>query len=49
MTKKELKQKMLEFIQSKQDDDNNEWWCTDRELNEMVLAEFAETIGINLD
>jgi len=48
MTKKELKQKMLEFINRQEGAQKQEWWCTDRLAYFGVMKEFAEEVGIEI-
>jgi len=42
MTKKELKEKISNFLNECDDKENNEWYCTKKELSEMILNEFME-------
>lgn len=50
MTKKELKQRMLEYINRQSDFDKDEWYGTQRDFVESVLTEFArDEFGMDLD
>jgi hypothetical protein len=50
MTKKELKQKMLDFINRQDDNVKDEWYATNRGVYKFVIEEFAkEEFGIDLE
>lgn len=48
MTKIELKQKMLEYIASQQDDHKDEFYFTYRRMAQCVLEDFAKELNIDL-
>lgn len=48
MTKSELKKKMLEFLETKDPDNEDEWYGTDRLFYTDILSEFCKTINIEL-
>ena len=48
MTKQELKQKMLEYISSQSDNDQDDWYTTSQNAAECILEEFAQTLNIDL-
>lgn len=48
MTKEELAQKMLEFIETKDGDYFDEWYATPRDFAAGILCDFAEHIGVEL-
>ena len=49
MTKRELKQKILEFISLQENTRSDEWWCTDMELAEEFMERFAKFVGVDLE
>ena len=48
MTEQELMEKMLAFIDTKDGDRMDEWYCDERGLYAMPLEEFAQFIGLEL-
>lgn len=48
MTKSELAKKMVDFIVS-QNVVKDEWYTTERSMATMVLTQFADQLGIDLD
>ena len=48
MTKKELKAKMLEWINDFDADNKDEWYVTDRRLHGDAIADFAELLNIDI-
>lgn len=48
MTKKELEQKMREFIEMQDNNIKEEWWGTPQVLYKSVMQEFASTLNIKL-
>jgi hypothetical protein len=48
MTKKDLKQKMLEFISLQSDNDKDSWYTTSQNAAQYILMEFAEYLNIDL-
>ena len=48
MTKKELKQAMIDFINRKDNTVKEESYCTDRDWAESIIKEFAEDLNIDL-
>jgi hypothetical protein len=48
MTKDELREKMLAFIESKDGDYNDEWYATPRDFAAVTLSDFAEYLGIEI-
>lgn len=48
MTKKELKQALLDFIQKHDDTYNNEWYCTAHSLAESFIENLAADLKIDL-
>jgi hypothetical protein len=49
MTKKELKQKMLDFINRQDDYVKDEWYATNYVIYCHIMKEFAEDLGIELE
>lgn len=49
MNKKELEQKIIDFILSQQDEYEDEWYGTDRVLKGSTMVEFAEVFGITIE
>ena len=49
MTKKELKQKMLEYIALQSDNDKDDWYTTSQNTARCILEEFAESLNIDLN
>jgi hypothetical protein len=49
MTHKELIRKAKEYIESQQDDYNEETWCTDRSLAKSEMMGFFAFMGIKTD
>jgi hypothetical protein len=49
MTKKELKQKMLDFINRQDDYVKDEWYGTNYDIYYDIMKEFAEDLGIELE
>jgi hypothetical protein len=47
MTKKELKQAIIEFV-NRQRTSKDEWWTSDRDAAYAFLSEFAEDLGIKV-
>jgi hypothetical protein len=48
MTNEELTQKMLEFIETQEGDDFDEWYATPREFASTILTDFAKYLGMYL-
>lgn len=48
MTKKELKQVLLNFIEKHPDSFHNEYWCTPRCLAESFIEDLAADLKIDL-
>lgn len=48
MTKEELAQKMLEFIETKDGDYFDEWYASGRDFAAVTLWDFAQYLGIEL-
>lgn len=48
MTKKELKQKMVEFIERQNEFNKEEWYISDKALAAYIIVEFANDLGIDL-
>jgi hypothetical protein len=48
MTKKDLKQKMLDFISLQSDNDKDDWYTTSQNAAQCILMEFAEHLNIDL-
>jgi hypothetical protein len=48
MTNKELRDKMLAFIETQDGDDFDEWYATQREFAASILSDFAEHLGIEI-
>jgi hypothetical protein len=48
MTKKDLKQKMLEFISLQSSNDKDNWYTTSQNAAQCILMEFAEYLNIDL-
>lgn len=48
MTKKELKAAMEDYI-ARQGIGKDEWYCSDRDLAQCVLENFASDLGITLE
>lgn len=49
MTKKELAQKMREFIAGQPDYDRDDWYVSSKGAADAILTQFAEFLGINLE
>lgn len=48
MTKKELKQKIIEFV-NMQGTSKDEWWTSERNAAYTFLSQFGEELGIKFD
>lgn len=48
MTKKELKQKVLDFLLKLDDTDNDEWYATDRCIHAVTIGNFLNEINIDI-
>ena len=48
MTKKELKQALLDFIEKHDDENWNEWWTTPHALAESFIEDLAADLKIDL-
>jgi hypothetical protein len=46
MTKKELKLKLIEFVESQQDYDKDEFYGTDKDMAEFIMDKFMEYMRI---
>lgn len=49
MTKKDLKEKMLQVINSSDDTHKDEWYITDRTAVKVGIEALADLLNINLD
>jgi ribosome-binding protein aMBF1 (putative translation factor) len=49
MTKKELAQKMKEFIESQDSIEKEEWWATNQVIYGGIIEEFAKFLGVKLE
>lgn len=48
MTKQKLKELMLQCIENAQDDYKDEWYCSDRDIMQHALEQFANRY-LNID
>ena len=48
MTPEELRDKMLEFIETHDGEDMDDWYATRRDFASTVLSDFAEYLGLEM-
>ena len=48
MTKDELREKMLAFIDSRDGDYNDEWYASPRDFAAVTLSDFADYLGVEM-